>query len=124
MIRLQRNRKHLQASRTQQQDAYGPITEDDVINVDQNPNVVCGISSISFRCGLCKWIKCSTIANRFRVKLDTILEQFHNEETKTLYKRLWSMKVLRHFCLGTLLLTRDQKRPYKLYVACRRHMSP
>jgi hypothetical protein len=74
MIRLQWNWEHLQASRAQQQDAYGPITKDNVIDVDQNPNVVCGISSISFGCGLCKWIKCSTTTNRFVAKLDTILE--------------------------------------------------
>jgi hypothetical protein len=82
MIKLQRNREHLQALRAHQQYAYGPITKDNVIDVDQDPNVVCGTSSISFGCGLRKWRKCSTTANRFVAELDIILEQFDNEEKK------------------------------------------
>lgn len=107
MIRLQRNWKHLQALRAQQQDAFGPITKDNVTDVDQDLDVVCGTSSTSFGYGLHRWKKCSTIANRFVAELDTILQQFDSEEKKTLHKGLWSMKVLRHFCLSTLLLAKD-----------------
>jgi hypothetical protein len=52
--------------------------------VDQDPNVVCGTLGISFGCWLCKWRKCSIIANRFMGELDTILEQLDNEEKKNI----------------------------------------
>ncbi len=54
MIRLQRNQEHLKASRAQQQDEFGPIIKNNIIDVDQYLNVVCGISSTSFGCGLHK----------------------------------------------------------------------
>jgi hypothetical protein len=56
--------------------------------VDQDPNVVCGTSSTSFGCGLHRWKKCSTIANRFVAKLDTILQKFDNEEKKDIVQRI------------------------------------
>ncbi len=55
MIKSQRNREYLQASRVQQQDASRSIIENNVIDVDQDPNVECNTSSTSFGCGLHKW---------------------------------------------------------------------
>lgn len=82
MIRLQRNREHLQASKAQQQNAFGTITKDNVIDADQDLDVVCGTSSTSFGCGLHRWKKCSTIANRFVAELDITLQQFDSQEKK------------------------------------------
>ncbi len=54
--------------------------------MDQDPNIVCGTSSTSFGCGLHRWKKCSTIANRFVAELDTTLQQFDSEGKKNCMK--------------------------------------
>ncbi len=67
--------------------------------MDQDPNVVCGISSTSFECGLRRWRKCSSTTNRFVVELHIILQQFDNEKKKNIVQR-----IVKHESFKVLLL--------------------
>ncbi len=110
MIRLQRNWKHLQASRAQQQDASRPNTEDNVIDVDQDPNVVCSTLGTSFGCGLHRWKKCFTITNRFVAKLGTTLQQFDSEEKKNIIRSIVEHESFRALLLEYITFSKGSKK--------------